>query len=296
MDTNNSYELVAILVPIIVTPLCAVISWIVRGFIENNNTAKKHRDEEIRRYLIDNVSYEISNFYWPLYINLVRYKKLTNRYLHIKSGTMSSFSQSESVSTGSSINVERELKLLEAFERVDTASSSRSSSDDMNKKEMPQIESGNIRTLENFSIFLQLYEKNMHTLLLKIQTIYTQHATHASFSDALFDAILKLDEYITYVTTVSSENLSESFIEKRINCITFPDSIYVIVEKTLHELQAKHNNLLYNHHNCIMMDNVRHKSIFRSEGHTRSNINNSDNTEDTRPNAPNDSTVITFSV
>ena len=275
METSS--DLLSILIPVIVTPLCGIVSWIVRGYIEKNSTAKKQQIEEIRRYLIQGISYEISNFYWPLYINLVRYKKLTEKYIHIKSGTLATSTASTESTESTSVNVEQENILLESLEKISSHSSSeQSTKSQLNDTCVINIDSPgksydsdhlNINILENFTSFLHLYEKNILELLLKIQTIYTQHATHASFNDALFEAIIKLDEYITYVTTAQNEILSVSFMNRHLNGLDFPDSIYIIVEKTLHELQSKHNDLLYNKfpYSCNDMNtHIKRKSIFGS--------------------------------
>ncbi len=84
-----SLQILFICLPLIFAPLVGLISWYVRGHYERQNTALSQHKEEKKKYLIENIQTQIKLFYWPLYLHLIRYRQLLDRYKEFKAGHFS---------------------------------------------------------------------------------------------------------------------------------------------------------------------------------------------------------------
>jgi hypothetical protein len=88
-DLSPSLQLLVIMVPTILTPIVAMLTWYVKSRSEEykKNTEKHH--EEKKKHTLERTEIQIKNFYWPLYLNLIRYKQLLRRYNEFKLGHFS---------------------------------------------------------------------------------------------------------------------------------------------------------------------------------------------------------------
>jgi hypothetical protein len=84
-----SLQILFICIPIIFVPLVGLVSWFVRGHYERQNHELSQHKEDKKKYLIENIQTQIKFFYWPLYLNLIRYQQLLDRYKEFKAGHFS---------------------------------------------------------------------------------------------------------------------------------------------------------------------------------------------------------------
>lgn len=190
---------------LLISPVGAIITWYIRGFIERNNLTKEKQRDSIREYNINLLESQIIDFYWPMLLSLTRYKAYNERYEKFKNGNFS-LSSNES-----------------------------SSSDPQLITNMPED------SLNKYISVIDTYKKKMLEVLLEVQERYTLSAPKAEPDKQLVNLIIELDEYIQYVISMfENEIIINSNLEKH-----FPNEILILINNRLYYLQECYNNLIY---------------------------------------------------
>lgn len=303
-DQSLQMQLVFITVPIILAPLVGLCSWYIRGYYEKNaKSLEQHKDDK-KKYMIENVIKQITLFYWPLYLQLIRYKQLVDRYNEFKAGRFSLSSGASNTSknqiknfsppaiapphkisthwainpqteqsdhfTIEMIEVSDEIKEVKIIERISENEKSEAETDSQSSlgKDIPTDLStladpknkgmglkNAIKIINKFNQAINEYEDKIINALKQSQEIYTKYTPIAEPDIIMLKELIRLDEYITYVTTftnLSEKNSADIILEEKINKAKFPEEVYVLIENKLHYLQSIYNDLVYNHNSHIL--------------------------------------------
>ena len=245
------------LLVLFVTPLAGMISWWVRGYIEKKNRDKEKFNEETKQYTIKTISEQIYDFYFPMYLNLARYKLYSNKYNDFKDGHFSLTSnESDNISEiDHNINMVDFLDScgLEKEESIPVLLPSPlykrkfSFPDQQNFYARRQSQENNeLDKMEQFSLMIDFYKQRMVDTLREIQNVYTTNSPKAKPDGILITKLIELDEYITYSTSFYENNYEKTInidLDKK-----FPDSMYNLISTRLHYLQEKYKALIYEKH------------------------------------------------
>lgn len=275
---------------LILTPVTGAITWWIRGYIEKNNSEKEKHKEEVRQHTIKTIEIQISDFYWPMYLNLARYKKYSNKYNDFKEGhfTLSSGESSLDHFEKDS-QLDYKIDMIDFLESRDSRSSQDSNNIDdnissksvkpkkfiFNLSESLNSNTNKLELLDKFNLMIEFYKKRMIDILYDIQKIYTLSAPKAEPDRDLIIRLIELDEYITYYTSFYENNYEKIHNVNLEN--KFPSVIYTLVSTRLHFLQDKYNNLIYERHpdmrtrekinfdlNNVVVDKGLKDSIFKT--------------------------------
>jgi hypothetical protein len=272
-QSNSSLEFVYIIVPALLAPVIGLFCWFIRGHFEKQSKSfEQHRDSK-KKYIIENYEKQLACFYWPLYLRLIRYKRLADRYNEFKIGKFSldpstrgdkpqvdrSFEDQKTNLSVEIIDADNPI-VLPTDEKQESESSSNK---DIKSEEHLLTDQQNkglglknaIKIISKFTQATDEYENKMVLSLKEIQKTYTEFAPIAEPDAQLLSELMKLDEYITYVTTfrdLSENDSNDPIITKKIEKAKFPDKIYILIESRLHLLQTRYNDLIYNHNSPIL--------------------------------------------
>jgi len=90
---------------IVIVPIGSAIAWWVRGYVEQKRTDRQKMEDDKKQRTLSIIELQISEFYWPLYLNLLRYKKYSERYQEFRDGNLSlSSHESEEITDNSLFN------------------------------------------------------------------------------------------------------------------------------------------------------------------------------------------------
>lgn len=89
----NSSPSVLEIILILIVPIGSAIAWWVRGYVENKRMDHQKRSDDIKQKTLNILEYQLAEFYWPMYLNLIRYRKYSQKYLEFKEGHYSLNSQ-----------------------------------------------------------------------------------------------------------------------------------------------------------------------------------------------------------
>ena len=107
MSSNNPlWELFII----VVIPIGSAVTWWIRGYIEQKRMEHQKNKDEKKQKTMELIETQIKEFYWPLYLNLLRYKKYSERYQEFRDGNLS-LSSHESEEIHNSLFNKEEYKI-----------------------------------------------------------------------------------------------------------------------------------------------------------------------------------------
>ncbi len=108
-----SLQILLITIPIILTPIIGLCSWFVRGYFDKRTKALEQHKDEKKKYMIEHIGKQIKSFYWPLYLHLIRYRQLVDRYKEFKAGHFSLSTGNSNEDKGSSDKQVAEITKLD---------------------------------------------------------------------------------------------------------------------------------------------------------------------------------------
>jgi len=91
--------ILAVVLPIILSPIIGGVTWVIRGQWEKHSVEKMHHIEAKRKMLLDKIKEQITKFYFPLYITILRYKARYETWEKFSAGNFS-LSSKNSVDLG----------------------------------------------------------------------------------------------------------------------------------------------------------------------------------------------------
>ena len=325
-EGNPAIELLSILLPSILTPVIGLCSWIIRGYYDRRDKmAEQHRDKK-RKYLITSLSNKLKVFYWPLYLNLIRYRQLLNKYNDFRDGkfsldrSLTSYLQPSKTFDAVAmddvkVNFHEETPLPNVSIHITDADGEDTKSEEKNIKPVRRMSisseeknikpvrrmstspielarifgeighhiasqsgptgvvsdtsgagggggggggiglAGAIRVIDRFNRATGEYETKMMEMLRVIQEIYTTNTPIVEPSSELLGELVKLDQYINYMTTfkkLSDDNPSDSIIEEKMSNATFPVNIIRIIEEQLKQHQIMYNDVINNYNSPVI--------------------------------------------
>ena len=112
-----------------------------------------------------------------------------------------------------------------------------------------------IKIINKFNRAITEYEDKMTEALRDAQKIYTEFAPLAEPGIDFLRELMKLDEYITYITAfrdLSDNDSGDIILEEKITKAKFPENVFTLIEDKLHYLQSMYNDLVYNHNSSVL--------------------------------------------
>lgn len=91
---------------IFVVPIGSAVAWWIRGYVEQKRIEHQKIKDEKKQKTLEIIETQIKEFYWPLYLNLLRYKKYSERYQEFRDGNLSLSSHESEDINGSLFNKE----------------------------------------------------------------------------------------------------------------------------------------------------------------------------------------------
>jgi hypothetical protein len=289
-DSPNNWnvQFLFAFIPAMFGPIFGLCTWFVRGHYEKQSRGLVQHNYEKKKYIINHISKQINDFYWPLHLQLMRYKQLATKYKDFKEGHFSlsdgdknsppqlkkSNYSTDNVSEKQAIEMNEineptgpnEMKPHSYDDNV-SLNSTRSMSKDIetesdslgykNNKKGLGLKNA-IRIINQFNQAITEYQRKIMETLKEAQKIYTQYAPIAEPDRVFLDGLMELDKYITYMSTFAelSEKNDESsgdlIFEKKMESAQFPDTIFDIIESKLKNAQSIYNDLVYNHNSSIL--------------------------------------------
>ena len=283
--SDFTYQLILILVPIMTTSLVGVFSWILRGYFENNNQTKIVFREKKRIHDIKRITQEIKNFYWPLFINIIRYQEYLTQYEKFKNGDFSLSTSNKKKKKSKYTTITPKL-ISETYFGFSSDPSS-----EIIESPQTGIEITSNIIFDEYKSIINDYENLMVNTLKNIKNIYEKHQTTADIDYDFLHEIVKLDSYITYVTTFNKKKHENEYIKSKIDFTKFPDKIDIIIEQKLYymleiikELRCKFDTKILDldeseiKNNDIIISKIRRKgSHFKTSLKDKINIDNFSN-------------------
>lgn len=256
--------ILSILIPIVIVPIISGIVWIIRGLYENHLKVSNDMFERKKEFFLENTQLQISEFYWPMYIYLIKYKSYYEMYEKLKSGNVAITSLSNNDINDQDIKSSITLMDNVIYNNIlfDTDSDNSDESFGFKKSYLTSNLNNDKyeKIVEEFKIIISEYEKIMIICLLKIQKIYTKKIRYIEPDFEFFYSLVNLDKFITH-TYALNKHLSKTpeslILNSEIEYDKFPVSIYQMVEDRLKILQIELKKIINNKKNIILDSNTK---------------------------------------
>jgi hypothetical protein len=257
---TNETPILYVLIPVMIAPMIGLLTWWVRGYTEK---LSQHRENQ-KKYLIDSLQRQITQFYWPMYLKLIRYQQFVARLKEFKEGHFSlsriggdspesktkSLSQSQ-VSNPPQLDLAIVLPTAPQLVPISSGHSQMSTLG-------PNVNSAKIQVIERFNQAILKYESQQIETLRELQQTYTQFTPIAEPDGHLLMLLGQLDEFITYKITLHevAEHTTGQYnaiIEDKLTRATYPNEVFACIRSRLAELQKQFNDLICNQHSQLLL-------------------------------------------
>jgi len=274
-SSNNSIDtsfILSLILPIVITPIIGGLGWIISNVISSYLKDKNDTKDKKEKYMLDKLHDQISIFYWPMYINIIRYMNFLETYKNFKEGQISISSKESNTSSDTkdspiiyddtlfdfninenninninvnNINNEKNININNINENnnINTnIESNEAISSNIYINRNRDIRLHNI--LEQYSDVIDFYEETMIETLLTLKKIYTENMTIAEPEHDILKLLIKLDRFITYIHILHVKKNKNHFIKDKIDFNKFPKEIYYYIEEKLHKLRESQANII----------------------------------------------------
>ncbi len=169
-ELSISIQILLVTIPIILSPIIGIFSWVIRGYFDNKaKLLEQHRDDK-KKYMIRHINRQIRFFYWPLSLELIRYRHLVNRYKDFKSGH---FSLSSDNPSGKDL-----ISNTENFEKSQDSAKNKQNINIEMKKD--QINNNIIIDIYDENADNKMVEKNINIITSKEKNLSTNNNNSSS--------------------------------------------------------------------------------------------------------------------
>lgn len=278
--SDNNTSIWYVILPILLTGVFSAVSWVVRGKFERNKQLHSQYAFMKTDLRLKNLKSKLEEFYWPVYLRLVRHLHYTKRFHKLNNGELYGeitpleehvndehflpfTSNDQSNETAVTVNMEQENEvkskpskssepIVDIKEATINEEGTITNSDDMSDIEMAISEALALNVCETTS------EKKPSTdLCLEIKD--------------LLDEVIELDNKSTSIQTTTTLNMPDSITSETSEIFFIHPTLnkeHSKVNELIEDLKIKTNKLMYmkKAFNKIILDNLLEiKSIFENK-------------------------------